>query len=75
MFETFEEDGTHLIRGTVFVIAILDRDTLKLKGYMPSVFHSEEDADDCLFHLDEEKHLAYVVQEKAMQMELSRTEQ
>lgn len=74
MFETFEEDGAHQVRGSVFVVAILDRDTLELKGYLPNVLMSKEDADDAVFHLEEDNNLAYIVQEKQVTATIHRSE-
>jgi hypothetical protein len=75
MFETFEEDGIHHVRGSVFVIAILDRNTLTPKGYLPNVLMTEEDADDLLFHRDQDKGVAYIVQEKQVTAIIHRSEQ
>lgn len=74
MFETFEEDGAHHVRGSVFVVAILDRNTLELKGYLPSVVLSEEEAEDTLFHMNEDKNLAYIVQEKQVTATIHRSD-
>lgn len=75
MFETFEEDGAHHVRGSVFVVAILDRDTLELRGYLPSVSLSEDEAEDVLFHLNQDKNLAYIVQEKQVTGTVYRSQQ
>ena len=75
MFETFEESGTHYVKGSVFVIAILDRDTLKLKGYVEHAFMSQEDADDYEFHTDLRPELAYVIQEKEIMVPIHRSEE
>jgi len=75
MFETLEENGTHYVKGSLFVIAILDRDTLKLKGYVEHAFMSQEDADDYEFHTDLKPELAYVTQEKEIMVPIHRSEE
>jgi len=75
MFETFEEDGTHYVRGTVFVIAVLYRDTLKLKGYVERAFMSQGDADDYEFQAEIGPDLAYVIQEKEIVLPIHRSEE
>lgn len=75
MFETFEEQGSHYVTGAVFVVAVIDRETLALKGYLPNVLMSEEDAEDLLFHMDQDRSLAYIVQEKQITTEIHRSEQ
>jgi hypothetical protein len=75
MFETFEEGGTHYVRGTVFVIAVLDRDTLKLKGYVEQAFLTEEDAEEWQFHTELSSDLAYIIQEKPIMVPIHRSEE
>jgi len=75
MFETFEENSTHYVKGSLFVIAILDRDTLKLRGYVERAFMSQEDADDYEFHNDLNPDLAYVTQEKEIMVPIHRSEE
>ena len=75
MFETFEEGGTQYVRGGVFVIAVLDRDTLKLKGYVEQAFLTEEEAEDWQFHTELSSDLAYIIQEKPIMVPIHRSEE
>jgi hypothetical protein len=75
MFETFEENGTHYVKGSLFVIAILDRDTLKLKGYVEQAFMTEEDAEDWQFHTELKPEMAYIIQEKETMVPIHRSEE
>jgi hypothetical protein len=75
MFETFEDEGTHWVRGEVFVIAVLDRDTLKLKGYVDQAFLTEEEANDHEFRVDVTPDIAYVVQRKDLMVQIHRSEE
>lgn len=75
MFETFEDAGTFFVRGTVYVIAILDRDTLVLKDYVETAFTNREDAEEVLYQkTDSLTDLAYVIQEKEMMIPIYRSE-
>jgi hypothetical protein len=64
MFETFEDKGTYYVKGSVFVIAIIKRDTLQLIDYVDIAFMSKEEAEDYGFHEDQNDALAYIVQER-----------
>jgi hypothetical protein len=66
MFETFEDGPTYYVSGPVFVIAIINRDTLELVDYVERAFMTKEDADDYEFHTDHDPSLAYIVQEKKL---------
>lgn len=75
MFETFEDAGTFFVKGTVYVIAILDRDTLVLKDYVETAFTSIEEAEEVLYQkTDSLTDLAYVIQEKEMMIPIYRSE-
>lgn len=75
MFETFEDAGTFFVKGTVYVIAILDRDTLVLKDYVETAFTSIEEAEEVLYQkTDSLADLAYVIQEKEMMIPIYRSE-
>lgn len=75
MFETFEEGGTFFVKGTVYVLAILERDTLKLKDYVETAFTSREDAEEVLYQKTGSfEELAYVIQEKEMMVPIHRSE-
>lgn len=64
MFETFEDKGTYYVKGSVFVIAIIKRDTLQLIDYVDTAFMLKEDAENHSFHEDQNDALAYIVQER-----------
>lgn len=74
MFETFEESGTFFVQGNVFVIAILDRDTLRLKDYVDRAFVTKDDAADALYSMDEDKDLAYIIQEKQIMIPIHKSD-
>jgi hypothetical protein len=75
MFETFEENGVYYVKGSVFVIAILDRDTLELKDYVDTAFTTREQADDLMSRKAEDFYdAAYIVQEKEMMIPIYRTQ-
>lgn len=65
MFETFEEDGSFFVRGNVYVIAVLDRDTLKLRYYLSTVFEDLDEAEDLIQQNSiTSPDLAFVAQQK-----------
>jgi hypothetical protein len=70
MFETTEEGGNWSATGTIYVVATIRRDTLGFVGYLPNVFLTQEDADECLDAIDADPTLAYIVQEKEFSTEL-----
>lgn len=74
MFETFEEDGVHYARGSVFVIAMVDRETLKLRGYIEQAFLTEDDAEELINTSHTENDIAYIIQEKAFTTEIHRSD-
>lgn len=74
MFETFEEDGTHWAKGSVFVIALVDRGTLKLTGYISQAFVSEDEAEELINTIHTDNSLAYIIQEKEFMIPIHRSE-
>ena len=65
-FTTFTEEEDYWAGGTVFVIALVDRDTLRLKGYVNDAFLTEDDAEEYLDTSQTDNSIAYVIQEKAV---------
>lgn len=71
MFETFEESGKFFLSGTVYVIAILDRNTLTLRDYADTVFVEREEAEEALERILErgfDYDTAHVIQAKYMKI-------
>lgn len=64
MFETFEENGTYFVKGTVFVIAVLNRDTLQLVDYVDRAFLDYEQAKEVLDQKGEWGDMAHLIQAK-----------
>ena len=73
-FETLEDGGTYHLQGQVAVIALVDRRTLKLKGYVGQAFLSEADAQEFLDRHDEDPCLAYIIQEKEFTFPIHRAD-
>lgn len=73
-FETFEENGTHWARGSVFVIALVDRDTLKLKSYVQQAFVTEDEAEELINTMHTDGSLAYIIQQKEFMIPIHRSE-
>lgn len=74
-YETFEEGGSYYARGTVFVIAMVDRNTLKLIGYIEQAFLTEDEAEELINTSRTENDIAYIIQEKAFTTEIHRREE
>lgn len=74
MFETFEENGTYFVKGVVFVIAILNRDTLQLVDYVDRAFIDFEDAKQVLDQKGEWSDIAYLIQAKEIMLPIYRGE-
>lgn len=74
IFEVFEEHDTYFVRGTVYVIAILNRDTLKLTSYVERAFTSFEEAKEALSLHGEWSDIAYLIQAKEMVVPIQRGE-
>lgn len=74
-FTTFEEDGVYQGSGSMFVIALVDRDNLKLRGYMEQAFLTEDDAEEALNTSQTDNSIAYIIQEKPFTFTIHRTEE
>lgn len=74
-FTTFEEDGVYQGSGSMFVIALVGRDTLKLKGYVKEAFLTEDDAEEALNTSQTDNSIAYIIQEKPFTFTIHRTEE
>lgn len=74
-YETFEEGGCYYARGTVFVIAMVDRNTLKLIGYIEQAFLTEDEAEELINTSRTENDIAYIIQEKQFTTEIHRREE